>query len=156
MWLSLHSPTQNSMNAMVCWVLDCFSWIRLFAILWTVACQAPLSMGFFRQEYWSKLPCPPPWYLPNPGIELSYLMSPALTGRFFSTSATWEAVVWTPVNKYTFLVWFRWESYYLTLICLRSKIISMFFKIYLAITVSLLTSKKWFEVIYIKRQKEIK
>ena len=36
---------------------------------WTVACQAPLSMGFSMQEYWSRLPCPPPWNLPNPGIE---------------------------------------------------------------------------------------
>ena len=41
----------------------------------TVACQAPLSMGFFRPEYWSGLPCSPPGYLPNPGIEA---MSPAL------------------------------------------------------------------------------
>ena len=143
MWLSVRSPTQNSMNAMGCWVLGCFSWVWLFATLWTVACQAPLSMGFSRQECWSKLPCPPPGDLPNPGIELSSLMSPALTGRFFTTSATWEAVVWTPINKYTFLVWFRWENYYLTLICLRSKIISMFLKIYLVNTVSLLTSKKW-------------
>ena len=38
----------------------------------TVACQAPLSMGFSRQEYWSGLPCPPPGYLPNPGIEPRY------------------------------------------------------------------------------------
>ena len=37
--------------------------------LWTIARQAPLSMGFSRQEYWSGLPCPPPWDLPNPGIE---------------------------------------------------------------------------------------
>ena len=36
---------------------------------WTVACQAPLSMGFSRQEYWGALPCPPPGNLPNPGIE---------------------------------------------------------------------------------------
>ena len=43
---------------------------------WTVACQAPLSMGFPRQEYWSGLPFPPPGDLPNLGIEL---MSPALT-----------------------------------------------------------------------------
>ena len=39
------------------------------ATLWTVACQAPLSMGFSRQEYWSGLPCPPPGDLPNPGIK---------------------------------------------------------------------------------------
>ena len=36
---------------------------------WTVACQAPLSMGFSRQEYWSGVPCPSPGDLPNPGIE---------------------------------------------------------------------------------------
>ena len=48
---------------------------------WTVAYQAPLSMGFPRQEYWSGLPFPPPGYLPDPGIEP---MSPAMAGRFFT------------------------------------------------------------------------
>ena len=55
--------------------------------------QAPLSMGFFRQEIWSGLPCPSPRDLPDPGIEPICLISPAWTGRFFSTSATWEAPV---------------------------------------------------------------
>ena len=64
----------------------------LSAILWTVALQAPLSMGFSRQEYWSGLPCPPPGDLPDPGMEPVSLMSPALTGRFFTPSATWEAL----------------------------------------------------------------
>ena len=59
--------------------------------LWTVAHQGPLSMGFFGQGYWSGLPCPPPGDLPDPGIELASLMSPALAGGFFTTSATWEA-----------------------------------------------------------------
>ena len=45
------------------------SHVRLFATPWTAACQAPLSMGFSRQEYWSELPFPPPQDLPNPGIE---------------------------------------------------------------------------------------
>ena len=58
---------------------------------WTVACQASLSMGFFRQEYWSGLPCPTPGDLPDPGIELMVFMSSALAGRFFITSATLEA-----------------------------------------------------------------
>ena len=58
---------------------------------WTVACQAPLSMGFSRQEYWSGLPCPSPRDLPNPGFEPVSLGSPALAGEFFTTSATWEA-----------------------------------------------------------------
>ena len=59
--------------------------------LWTVAHQAPLSMGFSRQEYWSGLPCPPPRDLPDPRIELAYFTTPALAGRFFTTSTTWEA-----------------------------------------------------------------
>ena len=51
------------------------SGVQLLATPWTVACQAPLSMGFPRQEYWSRLPFPPPGDLPNPGIEPG---SPAL------------------------------------------------------------------------------
>ena len=51
-------------------LLCVFSRVRLFAILLTVALQAPLTMGFSRQEYWSGLLCPPPGDLPNPGIEL--------------------------------------------------------------------------------------
>ena len=65
-----------------------FSHEQLFAILWTAAHQAPLSMGFSRQEDWSKLPCPPPWDLLNPGIEP---LSLTLAGMFFTTSSTWEA-----------------------------------------------------------------
>ena len=53
-----------------------------FATLWTVAHQTPVSMEFSRQEYWSGLPCPPPWDLPDPGIKPE---SPALTGVFFIT-----------------------------------------------------------------------
>ena len=54
---------------------------------WTVACQAPLSMGFSRQEYWSGLPCPPLGDLPNPETEpMSLMMSPALAGGSFVTS----------------------------------------------------------------------
>ena len=48
-------------------------------------------MGLSRQEYWSGLPCPPPGDLPDPGIKPMSLRSPALAGRFFITSATWEA-----------------------------------------------------------------
>ena len=58
--------------------------------LWATAHQALLSMGFFRQEYWSGWPCPPPGDLPDLGIEPGYLMSPALAGGFFTTSAIWE------------------------------------------------------------------
>ena len=55
--------------------LSCFSHVRLSVTLWTVAHQAPLSMGFSRQEYWSGLPCPPPGDLPEPEIEPVSLMS---------------------------------------------------------------------------------
>ena len=58
------------------------------ATQWTVACQGPLSMGLSRQEYWSGLPYPPPGDLKNPGIKPTSLMSPALAGKFFTTSAT--------------------------------------------------------------------
>ena len=72
-------------------VLSHFSHVRLFVTLWTVAHQPRLSMKFSRQEYWSGLPCPPSEHLPNPGIELTSVPSPALTSEFFTTSATWEA-----------------------------------------------------------------
>ena len=55
-----------------------------------VARQAPLSMGFSTQEHLSGLPCPPPEDFPNPEFEPASLMSPALAGGFFTTSATWE------------------------------------------------------------------
>ena len=70
-------------------VLSCFSRVRLFETPWTVAQQAPLSMGLSRQEYWSGLPFPSPGDLPNLGIEPE---SPALAGRFFTSSTTWEAL----------------------------------------------------------------
>ena len=56
-------------------VLSHFSCVQLFATVWTVTCQAPLSMGFPRQEYWSGLPCRPPGDLPNPVTEH---LSPAI------------------------------------------------------------------------------
>ena len=60
------------------------------ATLWTVDHQAPLSMGFSRQENCSRLPSLPPGDLPNPGIEPVSLTSLALAGEFFTTSPTWE------------------------------------------------------------------
>ena len=56
----------------------------------TVVRQAPPSMGFSRQDFWSGLPFPSPGDLPDPGIELSSLMSPALADRVFTTSATFR------------------------------------------------------------------
>jgi len=67
-----------SNTATVCAKLLCC--IQLFVSPWTVALQAPLSMGFSRQEYWSEWPCPPPGDLPNPGIKPGSLTSPELAG----------------------------------------------------------------------------
>ena len=61
---------------------------------WTGAHQAPLSMGFPRQEYWSGLPCPSPGDLPDPGIEPVSLMTLALADMLLTTSATWQAQPW--------------------------------------------------------------
>ena len=77
---------------LVC-MLSRFSRVQLFATPWIAACQAPLSMGFFRQEHWSGLPCPPPGDLPNCYICYICYIS-CLDGRFFSPSATWEDQAW--------------------------------------------------------------
>ena len=68
-------------------VLSRFSCDLLFATLWTVAHQAPLSKGFSRQEYWIGLPCPPPVELPKPGIKSVSLTYTALAGEFFTPNA---------------------------------------------------------------------
>ena len=80
----------QSLHVCVC-MLSHFSCVPLFATPWTVTPQAPLSMWFSRQEYWSGLPCSTPGDVSNPGTEPMSLMSPALAGVFFSTGATWEA-----------------------------------------------------------------
>ena len=67
-------------------------WVPLFVTPWTVAHQAPLSMGFLRQEYWSGLPFASPGDLLNPGIEPR---SPAFAGRFFTTESPPYTQEWT-------------------------------------------------------------
>ena len=78
--------------------------VHLFATPWTVACQAPLSMAFLRQEYWSGLPFPSPGDLPSPGIEPA---SPALTGRFFTPEPPGKPQSMT----LAFLISFPWENW---------------------------------------------
>ena len=92
-WCTYYPSCPLSMY--VC-MLSPFSHIQLFVTRWTVACQAPMSMGFFWQEYWSGLPCPPPGDLPNPGIKPMSLISPVLADRFCITSLIWEA---PPIHK---------------------------------------------------------
>ena len=74
-------------------VLNRFSPVQLFATPWTVTHQAPLCMGLSRPEYWSGLPCPSPEDLPNRGIEPVSLLSPALSGWFFTTRANRAAPI---------------------------------------------------------------
>ena len=64
-------------------MLSHFSHVRVLVTLWTIAHQAPLSEGFSRQDYWSELPCSPPGDLPDPGTELTSLMSHALEEEIF-------------------------------------------------------------------------
>ena len=82
------APTGVSFSLLMCCV--CVSHSVLFdsATPWTVACQASLSMGFSKHEYWSGLPFPSPVYLPDTEIEPISLMSSVLAGGFFTTSTT--------------------------------------------------------------------
>ena len=72
-------------------MLSCFSRVRLFVTQWTVAHQAPLSMEYSRQEYWSGLPFPSPGDLPNPGIKP---VSLALAGEFFTAEPPRKPPFW--------------------------------------------------------------
>ena len=91
-----------------CYVLGCFSCVQLFAPLWTVAHQAPSSMGFSRQEHWSGSPCPPPGDLPHPGAKPVSLISPALASGFLTTRATWEGLlgIWYMFKS----LWIKFEK----------------------------------------------
>ena len=106
----------------------CFSHVWLFATPWMVAHDSPLSMGFFRQEYWSGLPCPPPEDLPNPGIEPASLTSPALAGMFFTTNTTWKAPLLvcykTPHHPTTlFPILLHWSSFFKAFSLLSANVI---------------------------------
>ena len=101
-------------------VLSQFSHVWLFASPWTVACQAPLSVAFSRQEYWSGWPCPSPGDFPDLGIEPKSLVSPSLTGWFFTISTIWEA----PLDINPLLdIWF---TYFLLFSRLPSHFVSGF------------------------------
>ena len=78
---------------------------------WTVVCQTPLSKGFFRLEYQSGLPYPPPGDLPDPGFEPESLLSSALADRFLNTCATWSLLVFC--NSLYFSICFVSYEYYL-------------------------------------------
>ena len=83
--------TQMLYNYICAWVPSRFSCVQLFAMLCTVAHQAPLSMGFFMQEFRIGLPCPSPGDLPHSGIQTTSPVDSCITGSFFTCWATWEA-----------------------------------------------------------------
>ena len=87
---ALHSSSSRPQHSCK---LSRFSHVQFFVTLWTAALQAPLCMGFSRQEYWSGLSCPPPRNLPKPGVGFTSLTSLALADGFFTTSTTWQAPV---------------------------------------------------------------
>ena len=102
----------------VCVCVCALSCVQLFVTPWTVTCQTPLFTGFFKQDYWSGLPFPPPGDFPNSGIKP---MSPILAGRFLTNCIAWEALtyiwlyinisaciyVYTPASWITALLWQR-------------------------------------------------
>ena len=75
--------------------------VRLFETPWTVACQAPLSMKFSRQEYWNGLPFPPPGDLPDWGIEPVSPAASTLTGRFFTTAPPGKPIIYVQFSPVT-------------------------------------------------------
>ena len=101
----LVSAVQQSDSVMQIYAQCCAKWLQLCPSLcdpmdsshqaplsiWTLAYRAPPSTGFSRQEHWRGLSCPPLGDLPDPGIEPTSLMSPALAGGFFTTRSPWEA-----------------------------------------------------------------
>ena len=137
-YCSLLLPHRERNNGGRKWSYSCFiaiPWLRvewvhcayvlshvwLFGTPWTVACQASLSMGFPRQEYWSGWPLPPPGDLPSPGIRYVSLVSPALRGGFFTRAPldsclklTFSRVhFWEPLNHF----WDSLEVFLLMLLC---------------------------------------
>ena len=72
----------QSLTNLVSFIMHVCSVVSDSVTPWTVTHHAPLTMGFHRQEYWSGLPFPPPEDLPDPGIKLASLVSPALAGRW--------------------------------------------------------------------------
>ena len=100
-WETQFCLTPEPMCLCVCWHVQLFEKPR------AIAGQAPLSMGFSRQEYWSVLPFPSPEDLPNPGIEPTSPKSLALTGRFFTTAPP-GLLSLLPRCKYIYYVPFGW------------------------------------------------
>ena len=118
--------TESSLvSQLYVWCAVCSSCLVVsdcFMTPWTVACQAPLSIEFSRQEQWSGLPFPPPGDLPDPEIEPESPMSPLLADRFFTTEAPGSpiSVTYSSVCKFFVLKRFlkvHFHSIYRELLC---------------------------------------
>ena len=90
--ISIYIHIYTHTRTCVCMLAKLLHCVRFFVTLWTITHQAPLSVGFSRQQYWSGLPFPSPRDLPDPGMETKSLVSPWLAGRFFTISAMWEYI----------------------------------------------------------------
>ena len=114
-------------------VLSCFSCVWLFAVLGTIAHQAPLSMGFPRWEYWSGFPLPPPGDLPNPGIQPASSIAPGLLQV--------ESIPLEPPGKpiYTYIYIYTTYIY----ICIYSCILSFLFILFIKLLCNNLTIYDW-------------
>ena len=95
----------------VSWMFVCMlshlSHVRPFVTLWAGAHQAPVSIGFSKEENWSRLPCPLPGDLPDSGIKPTSLMSPALAGGFFTTSTPWDTL--NLMFNFNLILWERYD-----------------------------------------------
>ena len=105
MWVHINLPHfcyhwYSDFIVLTACMLICFSRVQLVATPWTVAHQAPLSMGLSKQEYWSGLPCSSPGDLPDPGVEPPSPESPALAGEFFTTKPSGKPIdsLWVDVK----------------------------------------------------------
>ena len=95
----------------ICSLLSHFSHVWLLATLWSVTLQASLSMGFSTQEYWSRLPFSPPGHLPDPGIESTSPLSPALQADSLPVEPFLEIILhFTCIWNFNFKMLSPWEN----------------------------------------------
>ena len=116
-------------------VLRRFSHVWFFVIPWSVACQAPLSMGFPRRESWSGLPFPPPGDLPIPGSEPLTPVAPALACRFFTTEPpgkllkpNWLSSYCVPDAKYLTILYLKLAAHWISSSILRCGFMTPFYR----------------------------
>ena len=118
MFFTFYTKTSYILIMHACYVISVVS-----GFLQPMDCSLPdpLSMGISRQEYWSGLPCPSPKDLPRPGIEDAFLMFPALAGKFFITSSTWEVHTLIIAISYSLADNFRRRQWHSTPVLLPGK-----------------------------------